>query len=73
MGFEITKETYAGAIKGITIGKGDTALTVGGQTSYPFYRVNPWKNRTTSVLLYKSNRPQVSMVSDSLINHLECW
>ncbi|MFO7910926.1 MAG: acetyl-CoA decarbonylase/synthase complex subunit delta [Desulfotignum sp.] len=38
MGFEITKETYAGAIKGITIGKGDTALTVGGQTSYPFYR-----------------------------------
>ncbi|HKJ99718.1 MAG TPA: acetyl-CoA decarbonylase/synthase complex subunit delta [Desulfotignum sp.] len=38
MGFEITKETYAGAIKGITIGKGDTALTVGGQTSYPFYQ-----------------------------------
>ena len=38
MGFEITKETYAGAIKGITIGKGDNALTVGGQTSYPFYQ-----------------------------------
>jgi acetyl-CoA decarbonylase/synthase, CODH/ACS complex subunit delta len=38
VGFEITKETYAGAIKGITIGKGDTALTVGGQTSYPFYQ-----------------------------------
>ncbi len=38
MGFEITKETYAGTIKGITIGKGDTALTVGGQTSYPFYQ-----------------------------------
>ncbi len=37
MGFEITKETYAGSIKGVTIGKGDTALTVGGQTSYPFY------------------------------------
>ena len=37
MGFEITKETYAGSIKGITIGKGDNALTVGGQTSYPFY------------------------------------
>jgi len=37
VGFEITKETYAGSIKGITIGKGDTALTVGGQTSYPFY------------------------------------
>ena len=38
MGFEITKESYAGAIKGITIGKGDTAITVGGQTSYPFYQ-----------------------------------
>ncbi|MDD9301112.1 MAG: acetyl-CoA decarbonylase/synthase complex subunit delta [Desulfobacter sp.] len=38
MGFEITKETYAGSIKGVTIGKGDTAITVGGQTSYPFYQ-----------------------------------
>jgi acetyl-CoA decarbonylase/synthase complex subunit delta len=38
VGFEITKETYAGSIKGITIGKGDTALTVGGQTSYPFHQ-----------------------------------
>ncbi len=38
MGFEITKETYAGAIKNITIGKGDGALTVGGQTCYPFYQ-----------------------------------
>jgi acetyl-CoA decarbonylase/synthase, CODH/ACS complex subunit delta len=38
VGFEITKEKYAGSIKGITIGKGDNALTVGGQTSYPFYQ-----------------------------------
>ena len=38
MGFEITKETYAGSIKGVTIGKGDKALMVGGQTSYPFYK-----------------------------------
>jgi acetyl-CoA decarbonylase/synthase, CODH/ACS complex subunit delta len=38
VGFEITKETYAGSIKGITIGNGDNALTVGGQTSYPFYQ-----------------------------------
>ena len=38
MGFEITKETYAGGIKDVTIGKGDNALTVGGQTSYPFYQ-----------------------------------
>jgi len=38
VGFEITKESYAGAIKGITIGKGDSAITVGGQTCYPFYQ-----------------------------------
>jgi len=38
VGFEITKEKYAGAIKGITIGKGDNALTVGGQTCYPFHQ-----------------------------------
>ena len=34
--------------------------------------VNPWKFRVSSELLYKSNRPQVSMVY-SLINHLWCW
>jgi acetyl-CoA decarbonylase/synthase complex subunit delta len=38
VGFEINKESYAGSIKNITIGKGDNALTVGGQTSYPFYQ-----------------------------------
>lgn len=38
MGFDITKESYAGAIKGITIGKGDNALTVGAETCYPFYQ-----------------------------------
>ncbi len=38
MGFEITKESYAGGIREITIGKGDKALTVGGETCYPFYQ-----------------------------------
>ncbi|MBF0204132.1 MAG: acetyl-CoA decarbonylase/synthase complex subunit delta [Desulfamplus sp.] len=38
MGFDITKESYAGAIKGITIGKGDKALTIGAETCYPFYQ-----------------------------------
>ena len=38
MGFEITKESYAGGIKAITIGKGDKALTIGGETCYPFYQ-----------------------------------
>ncbi len=37
MGFEITKESYAGSIKPITIGKGDKAVTVGGSTCPPFY------------------------------------
>ncbi|SMC36575.1 acetyl-CoA decarbonylase/synthase delta subunit [Desulfocicer vacuolatum DSM 3385] len=38
MGFELTKESYAGGIKAVTIGKGDNALTIGGQTCYPFYQ-----------------------------------
>ena len=38
MGFEIVKESYAGGIKEITIGKGDNTLTLGGETCYPFYQ-----------------------------------
>ena len=34
--------------------------------------VYPWKNRASSESLYKSNRPQVSMVY-RLINHAGCW
>ena len=34
--------------------------------------VNSWKNRVSFELLYKSNRPQVSMVY-RLINHLIYW
>ena len=34
--------------------------------------VNPRKNSASTELLYKSNRPQVSMVYE-LINHLGCW
>lgn len=37
MGFEINKETYAGSIRPITIGKGDKAVTVGGESCLPFY------------------------------------
>lgn len=36
MGFEFYKESYAGKIKEIVIGK-DKTVTVGGETSYPFY------------------------------------
>jgi acetyl-CoA decarbonylase/synthase complex subunit delta len=37
LAFEIPKQIYSGAIKTITIGKGEKALTLGGETSYPFY------------------------------------
>ncbi|MFC1932128.1 acetyl-CoA decarbonylase/synthase complex subunit delta [Chloroflexota bacterium] len=37
MAFEIPKTSYSGKIKEITLGKGDKAVTVGGETSYPFY------------------------------------
>ena len=34
--------------------------------------VNSWKNRASSELFYRSNRPQVS-IGYRLINHLGCW
>lgn len=37
MGFEFFKESYSGTIKEITLGKGDKAVTVGGESCYPFY------------------------------------
>jgi acetyl-CoA decarbonylase/synthase complex subunit delta len=38
LGFEFFKESYNGAIKEITLGKGDKAVTVGGESCYPFYQ-----------------------------------
>ena len=38
MAFEIPKTAYSGKIKEIKLGKGDKAITVGGETAYPFYR-----------------------------------
>lgn len=38
MGLEFFKEKYAGGIKEITLGKGKGAVTVGGETCYPFYQ-----------------------------------
>jgi len=35
--FEIPKQHYSGKIKHVTIGKGNKAITLGGETSYPFY------------------------------------
>lgn len=37
MALAIPKVSYSGKIKEIVLGKGDKALTVGGETSYPFY------------------------------------
>ena len=37
MGLEIYKESYTGTIKEVTLGKGDNAVTIGGQACYPFY------------------------------------
>jgi acetyl-CoA decarbonylase/synthase complex subunit delta len=38
LGFEFYKESYTGNVKEITFGEGDKAVTVGGETSYPFYQ-----------------------------------
>jgi acetyl-CoA decarbonylase/synthase, CODH/ACS complex subunit delta len=38
LGFEFYKEGYSGAVKEITLGTGDNAVTVGGETCYPFYQ-----------------------------------
>jgi len=37
LGFEFYKESYTGGIKEISLGKGKKAVTVGGETCYPFY------------------------------------
>jgi len=37
MAFEIPKTAYSGKIKEIKLGTGDKAVTVGGETAYPFY------------------------------------
>jgi acetyl-CoA decarbonylase/synthase complex subunit delta len=35
--FQFPKQNYSGAIKEVTLGVGDKAVTVGGQSSYPFH------------------------------------
>ena len=37
LGFEFAKEKYSGRIKEITLGQGKKAVTVGGESCYPFY------------------------------------
>ncbi|MHB8104079.1 MAG: acetyl-CoA decarbonylase/synthase complex subunit delta, partial [Dehalococcoidales bacterium] len=37
MPFEIPKTAYSGKIREVTLGKGANAVTIGGETAYPFY------------------------------------
>jgi acetyl-CoA decarbonylase/synthase complex subunit delta len=37
MAFEIPKTAYSGKIRELKLGKGDKAVTVGGEAAYPFY------------------------------------
>ena len=37
MAFEIPKTVYSGKIREIKLGQGDKAVTIGGETAYPFY------------------------------------
>jgi len=37
MALEIPKTQYSGKIREITLGKGEKQITIGGETSYPFY------------------------------------
>ena len=37
MAFEFYKESYTGNVREVTLGKGDKAVVVGGETCYPFY------------------------------------
>jgi acetyl-CoA decarbonylase/synthase complex subunit delta len=38
LAFEFFKESYTGSIKEIALGKGNKAVTVGGEACYPFYQ-----------------------------------
>ena len=37
MAFEIPKTIYSGKIREVTLGEGERAVTLGGESSYPFY------------------------------------
>jgi acetyl-CoA decarbonylase/synthase, CODH/ACS complex subunit delta len=38
LAFEFYKESYTGSVKAVTLGKGDKAVTIGGESCYPFYQ-----------------------------------
>jgi acetyl-CoA decarbonylase/synthase complex subunit delta len=38
LAFQFFKESYSGAVREVSLGKGDQAVKVGGETCYPFYQ-----------------------------------
>jgi acetyl-CoA decarbonylase/synthase, CODH/ACS complex subunit delta len=38
LAFQFFKESYSGAVREVSLGKGDKAVKVGGETCYPFYQ-----------------------------------
>jgi len=57
MAFEIPKTTYSGKIKEITLGSGDKTVTVGGETSYPFYLFEGELPRTPKIAMEVYDTP----------------
>jgi acetyl-CoA decarbonylase/synthase, CODH/ACS complex subunit delta len=51
LAFDFYKESYAGSVKEITLGKGAKAVKVGGETCYPFYQ---FEGKMT-------NKPRIAM------------
>jgi acetyl-CoA decarbonylase/synthase complex subunit delta len=51
MTLEIARARYTGSIKEVTFGSGDRALTVGGESCYPFYRFEGEMKRLPQVAL----------------------
>ena len=57
MAFEIPKTSYTGKIKEIKLGTGDKAITVGGETSYPFYLFEGEMPNTPKIAMDVLDRP----------------
>ena len=56
MAFDIPKINYTGQIREISLGKGDKSVTVGGESSYPFY-------------LFEGNMPHVPKIAMEVFDY----
>ncbi len=57
MAFEIPKTSYTGKIKEVVLGKGNAAVTVGGETVYPFYLFEGEMPRTPRIAMEVLDHP----------------